>query len=141
MRALAVVIVVSSFLGLLFLFALIKILNKLWWTPARIQKLMASHGIKGPPYRFIHGSTKEISTIKSEAMSTPMLLSHDIFPVVQPHIDSWINKYGNKVFLAIYGSMEHVSLIYRNNFWFPQQERIIFSGMVLKLNWSSPNQS
>ncbi|XP_016720710.1 cytochrome P450 CYP749A22-like [Gossypium hirsutum] len=32
--------------------------------------------------------------MRMEAMSKPMALSHDIFPKVQPHIYTWINKYG-----------------------------------------------
>ncbi|KAK8585583.1 hypothetical protein V6N13_050560 [Hibiscus sabdariffa] len=32
--------------------------------------------------------------MKSEASSKPMGLTHDIFPKVQPHLYSWINRYG-----------------------------------------------
>ncbi|PON79758.1 Cytochrome P [Parasponia andersonii] len=55
---------------------------------------MPAQGIKGPSYRFIHGSTEEITTLKREAMRRPMGLSHAIFPRVQPHIHSWVNAYG-----------------------------------------------
>ncbi|MBA0647536.1 hypothetical protein Goklo_015392 [Gossypium klotzschianum] len=51
-------------------------------------------GIKGPPYRFIHGNNKEIAKMRQEASIKPMALTHDIFPKVQPQIYSWINKYG-----------------------------------------------
>ncbi|KAG6651200.1 hypothetical protein CIPAW_06G094500, partial [Carya illinoinensis] len=64
---------------------------------------MGLQGIRGPPNRFIHGSTKEILSIKKEAMNRPMInLSHDIFSRVQPHIQSWINIYG-KNYLQWYG--------------------------------------
>ncbi|XP_062111320.1 cytochrome P450 CYP749A22-like [Humulus lupulus] len=98
MVALEVVITVvsSSLLGLLFLLALVTIFYKLWWTPNRIQNLMGSQGIKGPSYKFIYGNTKEISTMKTEAMGRPMGLSHDVSSIIQPHVHLWSNKYGKK---------------------------------------------
>ncbi|BBG94385.1 tRNAse Z4, partial [Prunus dulcis] len=97
------IIILSSFLCLLLVLAFINILHKLWWTPIRIQKLMALQGIKGPSYRFIHGNTKEISNMKKEVMGRPHILSHDIFSVVQPHVHSWTNIYG-KNYLQWHGS-------------------------------------
>ncbi|CAL8095434.1 unnamed protein product [Prunus armeniaca] len=99
------VITVSSFLCLLLVLVLIKILHKLWWAPARLQKLMASQGIKGPPYRLIHGNTKDISNMIKEAMSKPKSLSssHDVLSVVQPHVHSWTKIYG-KNYLQWHGS-------------------------------------
>ncbi|KAK9934962.1 hypothetical protein M0R45_022082 [Rubus argutus] len=96
------VIIVSSFVCVLLLSAFIKVFHKLWWTPTRIQNLMALQGIKGPSYRLIHGNTKEISNMRKEAMSRPNSLSHDIFSLVQPHIHSWIKTYG-KTFLQWHG--------------------------------------
>ncbi|PQQ04529.1 cytochrome P450 CYP749A22-like isoform X3 [Prunus yedoensis var. nudiflora] len=99
------VIIVSSFLCLLLVLVLIKILHKLWWAPARLQKLMASQGIKGPPYRLIHGNTKDISNMIKEAMSKPKSLSpsHEVLSVVQPHVHSWTKIYG-KNYLQWHGS-------------------------------------
>ncbi|KAF9660818.1 hypothetical protein SADUNF_Sadunf19G0003200 [Salix dunnii] len=51
----------SSCLFLSILIILVKFLNKVWWTPIRIQSLMKSQGIEGPSYRFLYGNTKEIS--------------------------------------------------------------------------------
>ncbi|XP_075657749.1 cytochrome P450 CYP749A22-like isoform X1 [Castanea sativa] len=88
------VICVSSSLCLYFLLALIRVLLKLCWTPIRMQYLMGSQGIKGPSYRSFNGSTKEIMNMKIEAMSRSMDLSHDILSKIEPHIHSWVNKYG-----------------------------------------------
>ncbi|KAM4110501.1 hypothetical protein ACB094_03G200400 [Castanea mollissima] len=88
------VICVSSSVCLYFLLALIRVLLKLCWTPIRMQYLMGSQGIKGPSYRSFHGSTKEIMNMKIEAMSRSMDLSHDILSKIEPHIHSWVNKYG-----------------------------------------------
>ncbi|PRQ48456.1 putative secologanin synthase [Rosa chinensis] len=78
----------SSFLFLFSLVVLIfNIFRKIWWIPTRVQKFMASQGIKGPPYRLIHGNTKEIANMYKEAMNKPLYLSHDILPVnMIPHM-------------------------------------------------------
>ncbi|KAF8040372.1 hypothetical protein BT93_B2566 [Corymbia citriodora subsp. variegata] len=89
---------------LLILWSLAKLARKLWWNPLRVQRMMARQGIKGPPYRFIHGSTKETMKMIMEAKSTPMdNLSHDILPKVQPYIYTWINTYGRN-YLSWYGT-------------------------------------
>ncbi|KAH7515808.1 hypothetical protein FEM48_Zijuj10G0065600 [Ziziphus jujuba var. spinosa] len=95
-------IIFSSFLVLLLVLTLIKIFHKLWWFPIRVQYFMRSQGIKGPSYRFIYGNTKEMLSMKQEAMATPMGLSHAIFPKVLPDIDFWVNIYG-KNYLQWYG--------------------------------------
>lgn len=86
-----IVMVLSSFLGMLILLAMLNIFYKLWWTPTRLQSLMGLQGIKGPSYTFIHGSTKEILRMEREAIDRPIGLSHAIFSKAQPHVDSWIN--------------------------------------------------
>ncbi|KAM5567453.1 cytochrome P450 CYP749A22-like [Rosa sericea] len=98
------VVIISGFLCLFcFVALLFKIFHKIWWTPNRIQKLMASQGIRGPPYRLIHGNTKEISNMHKEARNRPLGLSHNIFAYVEPHVDSWSNIYG-KNYLQWLGS-------------------------------------
>ncbi|KAE8712250.1 CYP749A22 protein [Hibiscus syriacus] len=85
-----VILVPSSF----FLMALMKFLYDYLWIPHRIQRILNSQGIKGPPYRFIHGNNKEVAKMKKEALSKSMDLTDNIFPRVQPHHYSWINRYG-----------------------------------------------
>ncbi|KAI5311946.1 hypothetical protein L3X38_041119 [Prunus dulcis] len=97
------VLTLSSFLCLLLVLVLIKILHKLWWTPTRIQKQMGLQGIQGPPYRLIHGNNKEISQMMKEAMARPKSISHDTLPLVQPHIHYWTKIYG-KNYLQWHGS-------------------------------------
>ncbi|XP_050245913.1 cytochrome P450 CYP749A22-like isoform X1 [Quercus robur] len=96
------VICLTSSLCLYFLFTLIRGLHKLWWTPIHMKIQLSSQGIKGPSYRFFHGSTKEIFNMIKEAMSRPMNLSHDIFPTILPHVHSWVDKYG-KNYLQWFG--------------------------------------
>ncbi|XP_038717360.1 cytochrome P450 CYP749A22-like [Tripterygium wilfordii] len=84
------------------LFMLFKFLNVVLWNPIRIQKLMASQGIKGPAYTFIHGNMKQMKQMQSQSMATPLGLSHHILPWVEPHYCSWINSFG-KNFLFWFG--------------------------------------
>ncbi|KAL3511016.1 hypothetical protein ACH5RR_030417 [Cinchona calisaya] len=79
---------------LLFLVALINFLHKVWWLPMRIQHLLFSQGIKGPPHRFLHGNTIEISEMRENFMNRKLQLSHDIFQTLQPHIYLWSKIYG-----------------------------------------------
>ncbi|KAB2624415.1 cytochrome P450 CYP749A22-like [Pyrus ussuriensis x Pyrus communis] len=106
------VTIVSSFLSLLFLIllALVKYFDKLWWTPTRIQKRMASQGIKGPSYKLIYGNGKEIISMTKETMSRPMSTSsHDISSYVLPHDHLWTNICG-KSFLQWYGPQPHLTI-------------------------------
>lgn len=85
---------ISLSLCLYFLWSLTRFVHKVWWTPMVIQRKMRSQGIRGPPYRFPHGSTKEITSLRSQSLAKPMEISHDIFPRIQPHVYSWANFYG-----------------------------------------------
>ncbi|XP_059655642.1 cytochrome P450 CYP749A22-like [Cornus florida] len=85
----------SSSLCLFILWSLLKFLHKVWWTPIRIQRALRSQGINGPPYRFLHGNTKEIFRMRKESNSKPMeISSHNIFPRILPEMYSWISIYG-----------------------------------------------
>uniref|UniRef100_A0A6N2KR37 Cytochrome P450 n=1 Tax=Salix viminalis TaxID=40686 RepID=A0A6N2KR37_SALVM len=83
----------SICLFLSILIILVKFLNKVWWTPIRIQSLMKSQGIEGPSYRFLHGNTKEISSMIRKIRSSPQELLHHTLPMVHPHFHSWIKIY------------------------------------------------
>ncbi|XVF16640.1 hypothetical protein REPUB_Repub10bG0049800 [Reevesia pubescens] len=88
-------VLVAGSLCLCLVIALTKVLQKYWFTPLRIQHMMNLQGIKGPPYKFIHGNNKETIKMRHEALSKPIAtLSHDIFPKVHPQTFSRINLYG-----------------------------------------------
>ncbi|KAJ0683138.1 hypothetical protein HanPI659440_Chr16g0655091 [Helianthus annuus] len=92
---LALQIIEISSLLLLLLRLLYMFVRKGWWTPISIQKMMKSQGIKGLPYEFPHGNTRVIAAMRSQSMNHPMdIMSHDIFPPIQPHVYSWIKTYG-----------------------------------------------
>ncbi|KAK6931101.1 Cytochrome P450 [Dillenia turbinata] len=87
------VLFLSSLL-LYLLFVVFKFLHKAWWAPIWMQRFMVSQGIKGPSYKFLHGNTKEILSLRQESGSKPMGLSHNIFPRLQPHFHLWTKLYG-----------------------------------------------
>lgn len=90
----ATVFVLSSLS--VFLFVSISLLNKLWLTPIRKQRFLRHQGIKGTSYKFLHGNTKEILSMRKESMAMPMdNLSHNLFPRFHPHFYSWLKIYGN----------------------------------------------
>ncbi|XVE74382.1 hypothetical protein DITRI_Ditri12bG0012400 [Diplodiscus trichospermus] len=95
-------IFLTGSLSLYLLVALINVLYKYLWIPYRVQYMLNSQGIRGPPYEFIHGNNKATTQMKMEALSKPMPLTHEIFPRVVPQFHSWINTYG-KNFLAWIG--------------------------------------
>ncbi|XP_050238922.1 cytochrome P450 CYP749A22-like [Mercurialis annua] len=96
------IVYLLCFLCCFLLFSFSKFLYKEWWIPNRTQSRMNSQGIKGPSYRFIHGNTKEIASMRKELIKNPMELSHHLLPRVQPHIYSWTKLYGVN-FLLWYG--------------------------------------
>ena len=69
-------------------------LHKLWWTPIRVQYILRSQGIKGPPYKFLYGTTKQVINMRDESISNPMDLSHHMLPRILPHIYAWKKLYG-----------------------------------------------
>lgn len=61
----------------------------------RIRTVMASRGIRGLPYKFFYGSTKEMFKMKNLVLCSPMeLSSHDKFPRIHPHIHSGMKLWG-----------------------------------------------
>ncbi|PKA53694.1 Cytochrome P450 734A1 [Apostasia shenzhenica] len=77
---------------------LFRFLKRSWWDPLRLAKAMAAQGIRGPPYKFFHGSTSEACKMIASSVARSMDLSdHNIVPRVQPHFHSWIDRYGRNV--------------------------------------------
>ncbi|XP_052880654.1 cytochrome P450 CYP749A22-like isoform X2 [Gossypium arboreum] len=100
----------TAFLCLCLFVALLYVLYKYWWVPHRVQFIMNSQGIRGPPYEFIHGNNKEALQMQKEASSKPMALTHDIFPRVMPYDYSCIKKYG-KNYLSWNGVRAQLNMI------------------------------
>lgn len=98
------VLILLSSLFLFFFLSLAKLWYKLWWKPHRIQRILNEQGIRGPPYKFVHGSSKESFKMITQVRDIPMNnLSHDIFPKIQPEIHTWTNTYGRN-YLSWHGT-------------------------------------
>lgn len=87
-----------NILMLILILALIwvwKKFNSLWLTPKRLEKILREQGLRGSPYRFKVGDTKETLKMQMQAMSKPMnLFSNDIGPRVSPYDHYIVNKHG-----------------------------------------------
>ncbi|KAK7335047.1 hypothetical protein VNO80_26817 [Phaseolus coccineus] len=60
-----------------------RMLNWLWFTPKRLERLLREQGLEGNPYKFFVGDTNEIEKMKKEGFSKPMdLFSHDIVTMI-----------------------------------------------------------
>ncbi|CAI9096418.1 OLC1v1032565C1 [Oldenlandia corymbosa var. corymbosa] len=108
-----IMIMISCFsitLLLFLLWAFMEFLNKVWWKPYRIRKMLNSQGINGPSYKFPYGNTTEITEMRSQTMAKPMDLSHDIFPRIQPHVQSYSKIYGRKNYINWHGSQAQLFL-------------------------------
>ncbi|KAJ8774545.1 hypothetical protein K2173_016991 [Erythroxylum novogranatense] len=95
----ALMIYVSTFVCIFSIAALVRYINKVWWKPLQIQSVLRSQGVKGPSYKFLHGNVKEMDSMKKKMNSSPMELSHRIFPRVLPHTYQWTRLYGKNFVL------------------------------------------
>ncbi|XP_050237846.1 cytochrome P450 CYP749A22-like [Mercurialis annua] len=97
------IVYLSTTVCLFLISFLIRLFEKLWWTPIRIQSMLRSQGVSGPAYRFFHGNTNEIISLENNASKTPADLSHHLLvPTLLPHFHHWIKLYG-KNFLTWHG--------------------------------------
>lgn len=71
-----------------------RILNWLWFTPKKLENLLRKQGFSGNSYRMLFGDMKEFSKMSKEAMSSPIGISDDIVPRVQPFTNQIVNNFG-----------------------------------------------
>lgn len=81
----------------------IKVVVFLWWRPRKIEAHFSKQGIRGPPYRFFIGNSKEIMSLMMQASSQPIIpFSHNILPRVLSFYHHWRKIYG-ATFLVWFG--------------------------------------
>ncbi|KAL6628953.1 hypothetical protein ACP70R_028718 [Stipagrostis hirtigluma subsp. patula] len=81
-----------------------RVADALWWRPRRLEAHFAAQGVRGPPYRFLLGSVKEMVALMAEASSKPMSppTSHNALPRVLAFYHYWRKIYGS-TFLIWFG--------------------------------------
>ncbi|KAL2900155.1 hypothetical protein RDABS01_025237 [Bienertia sinuspersici] len=62
-----------------------RMLNWLWLRPKQLEKQLRKQGFSGNHYRILFGDMKESSKMGREAMASPVGISDDIVPRVQPY--------------------------------------------------------
>ncbi|XP_058766143.1 cytochrome P450 72A68-like [Vicia villosa] len=76
-----------------------KVLNSLWLTPKKLEKLLREQGIHGNSYRFLVGDAKDLFKMGKEAKSKPMNLSDDIIPRVDPYTQQTLKNHGKNSYI------------------------------------------
>ena len=73
-----------------------RVADALWWRPRRLEAHFAAQGVRGPPYRFLLGSVREMVALMAEASSKPMspATSHNALPRVLAFYHYWRKIYG-----------------------------------------------
>lgn len=81
-----------------------RVADALWWRPRRLEAHFAAQGVRGPPYRFLLGSVKEMVGLMAEASSKPMSppTSHNALPRVLAFYNYWRKIYGALAFFFFF---------------------------------------
>ncbi|KQJ93952.1 cytochrome P450 734A2 isoform X2 [Brachypodium distachyon] len=81
-----------------------RVADAVWWRPRRLEAHFAAQGVRGPPYRFLLGSVREMVGLMVEASSKPMSppTSHNALPRVLAFYHYWRKIYG-PTFLIWFG--------------------------------------
>ncbi|MED6121608.1 hypothetical protein PIB30_031825 [Stylosanthes scabra] len=73
-----------------------RVLNWLWLTPKKLEKLLREQGFQGNPYRILVGDTEDIQKMLKQSQSKPMDVSDDdILQRFLCHIQQTINRYAS----------------------------------------------
>ncbi|KAK1352110.1 Cytochrome P450, family 72, subfamily C, polypeptide 1 [Heracleum sosnowskyi] len=91
--------IVISVLSLVILRYTIKLANRYWFRPKKIEKRLRELGFRGNPYRIIFGDAKDLVAMRGQLTSKPMELSDDITPRILPYQRHMAQKFGKKYFI------------------------------------------
>lgn len=90
----AIVALLATAFALLIVTVSWRILNWLWLKPKQLERQLRKQGFSGNRYRILYGDMKESSKMAREAMSTPIGMSDDIVPRVQPFTHQTVKNFG-----------------------------------------------
>ncbi|KAL8156862.1 cytochrome P450 72A397-like [Apium graveolens] len=92
---------VIAVIALFILHYTIKLANKFWVRPKKVEKRLRELGFMGNPYRFFYGDAKEMEEMRLKVISEPMEHSDDISSRVLPYHHHLAQKYGKQFFIWI----------------------------------------
>ncbi|KAL2545470.1 Cytochrome [Forsythia ovata] len=81
-----------------------RILNWLWITPRKKERMLKQQGFKGNSYTFMRllfGDTKENSMVYAEALGKAINIHDEAVPRVMPFVHKTIEKYGKQSFMWV----------------------------------------
>ncbi|TVU37671.1 hypothetical protein EJB05_10999, partial [Eragrostis curvula] len=82
---------------------LLDLLVRLVWRPRAVARRLRAQGVRGPPYRFFHGSLGEVRRLRAAGAGVTLDVNdHDFTPIAQPHFREWIPRYG-RMFVSWFG--------------------------------------
>ncbi|XP_047952149.1 cytochrome P450 72A225-like [Salvia hispanica] len=76
-----------------------KVLDWVWFTPKKLEKILRQQGFKGNSYKLFYGDFKEIGKITGEALSKPMEFTNDIAHRATPIVHHATKTYGDDNFV------------------------------------------
>lgn len=63
-----------------------QVINWVWLRPRRIERFFRKQGMKGKPYKFLFGDSKETDRMYQQSYSKPIRIHDDILPRIMPNI-------------------------------------------------------
>jgi hypothetical protein len=99
---------ICSLAGLLFLWQAAWLLDRLWWRPRRLERVLRAQGLRGRPYRFLIGNLMDDYGRKNKEPPMP-LRCHDIVPNVVPFLHNAVREHG-KTCISWFGPIPMVTI-------------------------------
>ncbi|KAK1273202.1 Cytochrome P450 [Acorus gramineus] len=85
-------------LGVLLCYFVHGMVSLVWFSPRKVEKQFQKQGIRGPPYRLLIGSFKDLVSIYVSTSPPPPPSgsnpNHMVIQHVLPHISTWVQNYG-----------------------------------------------
>jgi hypothetical protein len=99
---------ICSLAGLLLLWQVVWLLDRLWWQPRRLERTLCAQGLRGRPYRFLIGDLMDNYVRKNKEASMP-LRCHNIAPYVVPFLHNTVQEHG-KTCISWFGPIPKVTI-------------------------------
>lgn len=85
-----------------------RLLDRLWWRPRRLERVLRAQGLRGRPYRFLVGDVLDDYLRENKGAPLP-LRCHDIGPYVAPSLHSAVREHG-RTCISWFGPIPKVTI-------------------------------